>query len=117
MKKALIPLQLVKDFSVKDLDNTINKFGGESCVFYFMDTYQIKPLGLDALSLLHSNDVFFDNPKIKTLNQITEIVSRLNEGGKYRNHKFKIMSVDANHSNCIEDAKQKLNIDFVLSAQ
>lgn len=112
MKKILIPIDFSHN-SYEAIDYAIKFFKREECDFYFLNTYSYNADGLNALSLLHADEEWFDRPKIASQTSLGALIKRYSYD-KNEKHHFNAVSECADIIDAMRKTIEKVEIDMVL---
>ncbi|MFC4689941.1 universal stress protein [Dokdonia genika] len=113
MKRILIPVDSSYNSS-NAIDFAIKFFKREACEFYFLNTYSYDVRGMDALSLLQSDDDWFELPKLESQKILGFLVKKYTKDNKNEMHSYTAISECADLVDGIQKSIEELKIDFLL---
>jgi hypothetical protein len=113
MKTILLPTDFTES-SNEIIAFALEAFNDEPCVFYFILTYSYKVHGLDALSVLHEGDAFFEEADTVPLKKMAKQISYFASQKTYCKHKFKMLCKPSTFIEGVKEAAEQFNADIIL---
>lgn len=113
MKKILIQTDF-SHVSCQTIDSVLKLFKNKTCDFYFLNTYTYNIKGLDALSLLHVDEEWYDKPKEESEDKLAKLIGYYTKKYLMSNHNFHSISEYSTLVEAVKKHQQRLGIDLVI---